>query len=86
MSLDLMSGSEVRELLGGISVKTLQRYRLKYWTLGIHYVQPVQICQYNRPLIEDWIINRHEPQSHNRTIEAWVRSQPGNQRRGRTAS
>ena len=86
MSLDLMSGSEVQKLLGGISVKTLQRYRLKHWTLGIHYMQPVQRCQYNRPLIEDWIVNRHEPQAHNRAIEAWVFSQQGNQRRGRKAS
>ena len=34
MGLDLISASEVRDLLGGISPKTLQRYRDKYWIEG----------------------------------------------------
>jgi hypothetical protein len=47
MSLDLISGPEVRALLGGISVKTLQRYRDKHWIDGVHYVKRVQRCFYS---------------------------------------
>ena len=79
--LDLMSDLEVRELLGGISDKTLQRYRLNYWIPGVHYFCPVKKCQYNRPLIEDWIVNSEEPEVHNRTVEAWVTSRQGKQSR-----
>jgi hypothetical protein len=83
--LDLISGSDVRAMLGGISVKTLQRYRDKYWIDGVHFVKPVQRCLYNRPLIQDWMLNHvHDPAAHQRAIEAWVISQQG--KKGRKAS
>ncbi len=86
MELDLISGSEVRQLLGGISVKTLQRYRLKYWIEGVHYLKPVQLCRYNRPLIQDWMLNHSRaPARHQQVIEDWVKSQQDTQRRGRKA-
>jgi Putative excisionase (DUF1233) len=86
MELDLISGSEVRQLLGGISVKTLQRYRLKYWTEGVHYLKPVQLCRYNRPLIHDWILNHsHDPVRHQQAIEDWVKSQQGTKRGRKSA-
>ncbi len=76
MALDLISGAEVRALLGGISLKTLQRYRDKHWIEGVHYLKPVQRCLYNRPLIQDWMLNHsHDPAAHQRTIEAWVMAQ-----------
>lgn len=87
MELDLISASEVRGILGGISKKTLQRYRDKYWIEGVHYLKPVQICIYNRPLIKDWMMNHsHDPVRHQQAIEAWLVSQQGTQRRGRRAS
>jgi hypothetical protein len=85
MSLDLISSPEVRALLGGISVKTLQRYRDKRWIDGVHYFKPVQRCLYNRPLIQDWMRNAaHDPAAHQDAIEAWIRSQQGGN--GRKAS
>jgi hypothetical protein len=72
MKDDLISGSEVRSLLGDISVKTLGRYRAKYWHCGIHYVQPVQRCLYIKPMILDWMLNQKEPSAHQRAMEAWL--------------
>lgn len=69
---DLISSAEVRALLGGISVKTLGRYREKYWHSGIHYVCPVQRCLYVKPMVLDWILHRHEPSAHQRAMEAWL--------------
>lgn len=83
MGLDLISASEVRDLLGGISPKTLQRYRDKYWIEGVHYLKPVQRCLYNRPLVHDWMINHsHDPMRHQQAIETWLISQQVNQRHG----
>jgi hypothetical protein len=68
---DLIKGSEVRSLLD-ISRRTLDRYRAKYWHRGIHYVQPVQRCIYVKPLILDWMRNRHDPWAHQQAMEAWL--------------
>ncbi len=79
-ALDLLLPAEVRLMLGGISAKTLQRYRDAHWHEGIHYFKPVQKITYNRPLIEDWIKNRHSnPMAHHAAMEAWLKD---NQRRG----
>ena len=69
---DLIKSSEVRSLLGDISKRTLDRYRVKHWHCGIHYVQPVQRCMYVKPMILDWIMNRQEPSAHQRAMEAWL--------------
>jgi hypothetical protein len=72
-SSDLISSAEVRALLGNISVKTLGRYRLKYWMVGVHFVQPVQKVMYVKPMILDWILNgRIDPEAHNQAIQMWV--------------
>lgn len=68
---DLIKSSEVRALLD-ISKRTLDRYRAKYWHEGIHYVQPVQRCLYIKPMILDWMMNRKEPATHQRSMEAWL--------------
>jgi hypothetical protein len=69
---DLIPSSEVRRLLGGVSVKTLTRYRAKYWYRGIHYAQPVQRVMYIRPMILDWILNRRDQGKHQAAMEAWL--------------
>jgi hypothetical protein len=69
---DLMKSSEVRALLGDISPRTLDRYRARYWHCGIHYVQAVQRITYVKPMILDWLINRKEPEAHQRAMEAWL--------------
>ncbi|NJM47524.1 MAG: hypothetical protein HC860_16285 [Alkalinema sp. RU_4_3] len=82
---DLMSGAEVRKLLGGISPRTLDRYRSKYWHCGIHYVQPTQRCQYVRPMILDWLVNRQEPAAHQNAMEAWLAANQAPKQRKRAS-
>jgi hypothetical protein len=73
---DFLSGSEVRKLLGDISTKTLDRWRLKYWTEGVHYVQPVHRVQYIKPMIIDWMLNgKADPAAHQLAMEEWVKAQ-----------
>jgi hypothetical protein len=70
---DLMGAAELRELLGGVSDRTLGRYRKKHWQKDIHYAQPVQRIFYIRPLILDWILNyQNNPMVHQDAMEAWV--------------
>jgi RecJ-like exonuclease len=69
----LMTGPEVRAYLGGISEKTLARYRLNRWTEGIHYFQRVQRYLYNQPMIEDWLLNQHDPRRHLEAQAIWLR-------------
>jgi hypothetical protein len=84
-STDLIPASEVRALLGGVSTKTLDRYRAKYWHCGIHYVQPVQRVMYIKPMILDWILNRQEPKAHQSAMEEWLASNQ-NPKRSKRAS
>jgi Putative excisionase (DUF1233) len=73
-TLDLLSLAEVRLLLGGLSAKTIQRYRDVEWQEGIHYFKPRHKITYNRPLIEDWIKNRHSnPMAHHAAMEQWLK-------------
>ena len=64
-----------------ISERTLARYRSDHWYIGIHYSKPVQKILYNRELLEDWMINRHEWGAHLRAIEFFQASLPSNQKR-----
>jgi hypothetical protein len=77
-----ISKQEVFNLLH-VRERTLARYRELYWHLGIHYVQPVQKILYNRELIEDWMVNRHDLPAHQRAIDAYLASLPSNQKRAR---
>jgi hypothetical protein len=81
--LELMTGAEVRALLGGISGRTLARYRLNHWTEGIHYVRRVREYLYVRPMVENWLINQHDPRRHNEAMEAWLRQVEGPPKRKR---
>jgi hypothetical protein len=70
---DFLSGSEVRKLCGDISIKSLDRWRLKHWTEGIHFVQPGHKVVYIKPMIIDWLINgKVNPMAHQRAKEAWL--------------
>ncbi len=70
---DFLCGSEVRKLLGDISSKSLDRWRGKHWTKGVHYVQPGHRVIYIKPMIVDWLINAEvNPMAHQRAKEAWL--------------
>jgi hypothetical protein len=71
---------EVMKLLN-ISDRTLARYRSLHWYIGIHYAKPVQKVSYNRELVEDWMVNRHEWSVHLRAIELYQSSLPSNKNR-----
>jgi predicted DNA-binding transcriptional regulator YafY len=64
-----------------ISRRTLSRYCAELWYLGIHYCKHVQKILYNRELLEDWMVNRHEWGVHLRAIELYQASLPSNQKR-----
>jgi hypothetical protein len=81
---DLMSGAEVKALLGSKDKtdKFLRRHRQAYWLEGIHYIQPVQRVLYVRPMIMDWILNhKTNPLAHQDAMEAWVSKTQGRDRR-----
>lgn len=83
-STDLISGAEVRLLLGNISEKTLSRYRAAHWYEGFHYAQPVHRIQYIKPMIVHWILNwKTNPTAHERMIQEWLtaKDNPGKKRR-----
>lgn len=53
--------------------RTLQRYRQKgILQRGIHWQRmPGGDVRYIQEMLEDWIINLHDPEAHQRAIEAW---------------
>lgn len=83
---DFLSSAEVRQILGGISQKSLDRWREKHWTEGIHYVQPGHKIIYIKPMIVDWMINgKVNPMAHQLAKEAWLakhQHQPKKRRAG----
>lgn len=84
----LINKHEASNILG-ISPETLKKYRLqKNSTLieGIHYhIWNTRVVKYNAVLITDWGLNRNSPETHQRTIEAYLTALPSNQpkKRGR---
>jgi hypothetical protein len=68
-----------------VTDRTLTRYRSDKWMIGIHYVKPVQKILYNKELIEDWLVNRHEWHIHLRAIDLYQASLPSNQKRRKSA-
>jgi tRNA(His) 5'-end guanylyltransferase len=55
---------------------TLKKYRRSgEWSEGIHWVRINSRCvRYNLDLIQDWMHNRHDPQTHQRAIAAYKRT------------
>jgi hypothetical protein len=80
---DFLTSSEVRQILGGISQKSLDRWREKHWTEGIHYVQPGHRVIYIKPMIIDWMLHwKTNPMAHQLAKEEWlVKNQPSRKRR-----
>jgi hypothetical protein len=66
-----------------VTERTLARYRDDQLMIGIHFIKPVQKILYNKELLEDWMVNRHEWGVHLRAIEIYQSSLASNQRRRR---
>lgn len=81
----IISKQEACNLLK-VSERTLARYRALYWYVGIHFFQPVQHTTYNKELIEDWLVNRHDQPAHQRAIDAYLATLPSNQPKRKRAS
>jgi hypothetical protein len=77
---DFIDKREACELLR-VTERTLARYRELYWYQGIHFIKPVQKILYNKTLILDWMVNRHDFLAHQQAIEAYQASLPSNQPR-----
>lgn len=64
---------------------------LKQWRIGCNGVKPVLIegihwfrpgrrsVLFNATLVEDWLANRHNPEAHQKAIEAYRASLPSHQ-------
>ena len=75
---ELIDAHQAGELLG-IHPKTVERYRIAFWTEGIHFFRQAREYRYNALLLADWAKNRHSPQTHQRAIDVWVNQQMSNQ-------
>lgn len=68
---------------------SLPRYRKDEkigWIEGVHYTRPNgQKVLYNKELLHDWLVNRHDPAAHLVAIENYQASLLSNQRRKRKA-
>lgn len=68
-----------------ISTDTLDRYRNDPetgWIQGVHWFYlPRGGYRYNKELLEDWVANLHDPESHQRAIENFRASLPSNKGR-----
>nr|WP_290226367.1 hypothetical protein [Trichocoleus desertorum] len=56
-----------------ISTDTLDRYRIDSqigWIQGVHWFQlPRGGYRYNKEMLEDWLANLHDPETHQRAVE-----------------
>lgn len=79
-----LNSRRAAELLD-ISTDTLDRYRQSKdvgWIQGIHWFQlPGGEYRYNRELLEDWLANLHDPESHHRAIALFQQSLLSNRRK-----
>ncbi|HEY9696776.1 MAG TPA: hypothetical protein V6D10_05905 [Trichocoleus sp.] len=68
-----------------VHYNTIGRYRKSQtvgWIEGVHYAAlPSGEIRYNKPMLLDWLTNRHDPQAHLRAIEIYQASLLSNQRR-----
>lgn len=85
---DWISKQQALELLG-VSDRTLERYhnadhcQRQGWApliRGIHSTEARPI-RFNRPLLEDWLINRTNPRLHQKAIARWQNRLPSYQKR-----
>ncbi|QYO68426.1 excisionase family protein [Leptolyngbya sp. 7M] len=68
--------------LTGLSGDTLKKYRLSGLLCeDIHWIRiNSKVVLYNLPLMLDWLQNIHDPQAHQRAIEAYMTSLLSRQR------
>ncbi|MGL5835833.1 MAG: hypothetical protein ACRC1Z_21770 [Waterburya sp.] len=84
---DGWSNSKKTSKFFDLSIQTLKIYRKRYWSLGIHYQYlNSRTIRYNLRLIQDWLANFDDPQSHQRGIEVYLASLPSNQTKKRRQS
>ncbi|NJN75632.1 MAG: hypothetical protein HC796_04690 [Synechococcaceae cyanobacterium RL_1_2] len=64
----------------GLSASTLKRLRLSgQWIENIHWVRVgSRKIVYNHDLVMDWLVNQHDPNSHQKAIENYLTSLPSN--------
>lgn len=74
----------IRQQLG-ISATTLKQWRLTgQITEGQHYVRVgPRTIRYNVRLLEDFMVNRHEPELHEMAIRNYLAQLPSSERVGR---
>ncbi|GAB4216303.1 MAG: hypothetical protein OHK0012_18290 [Synechococcales cyanobacterium] len=67
----------------GLSAKTLQTLRREGTLIqGLHYSEiNSRLILYNLPLMIDWIVNRQDPQSHLRAVDAFLSGLLSNQKK-----
>lgn len=66
----------------GFAPDTLKKLRAKgILREGIHWIRINSRCvRYNKVLLLDWVLNRGDPQAHERAIAAFLLSLPSNQK------
>ena len=75
--------NEAAKLLS-ISTWTLQVYRKKFWTQGIHFqCLNSRTIRYHEGLLRDWLANFSDPQAYQKGIEVYLASLLSNQQKKR---
>lgn len=82
MNLQFLTEEQAGELLQ-VSDRTLQRYRKdNTHLLGVHYQKlPGGGIRYIQPVLEDWMVNLHDPEAHQRAIEEFRKNLLSNRKR-----
>lgn len=72
----------------GFAPDTLKKFRAKgLLREGIHWIRiNSRSVRYNKGLLVDWIVNRDDPQAHERAIEMFFMNLPSNQKTARRKS
>jgi len=84
MTLQLLTEDQAAALLS-MGTRTLQRYRQQKVLLqGIHWQKmPGGDVRYIQPMLEDWAVNLHDPDAHQRSIEIWRSQMLSNRKKKR---
>lgn len=66
----------------GVQPGTLKKYRKEEKLVeGIHFVHlSAQTIRYNKVLLEDLVINWHDPIRHQQVVESYLAALPGNRK------
>jgi hypothetical protein len=82
MTFQLLTEEQASVLLS-VGERTLQRYRQQgILQQGIHWQKmPGGDVRYIQPMLEDWAVNLHDPEAHQRAIEMWRSQMLSNRKR-----